>query len=121
MYEKEDVGLSTLLELNGEIYDQADGYWVKIEARRTVPTPQIPHGIRYSLTLHDRYGTRMLGFDNAHRIPCKGGRHIARRLDYDHRHRHSRDRGVPYIFVSAYQLLADFFHAVDVTLEELKS
>jgi hypothetical protein len=46
MHEREDVGLSTLLELDGEIYDQGDGYWVKIEARRVVPTRQIPHGIR---------------------------------------------------------------------------
>jgi hypothetical protein len=121
MHEREDVGLSTLLELDGEIYDQGDGYWVKIEARRVVPTLHVPHGIRYSLTLHDRYGMRMLGFDNAHAIPCKGRRHVARRLDYDHRHRHSRDRGVPYIFVSAHRLLADFFHAVDATLESLKS
>jgi hypothetical protein len=63
----------------------------------------------------------MLGFDNAHAIARKGRRHVARRLDYDHRHRHSRDRGVPYIFVSAHQLPADFFLAVDVTLESLRS
>ncbi len=28
----------------------------------------MPHGIRYALTLHDRYGTRLLGFDNAHAV-----------------------------------------------------
>ena len=28
----EDVGIETLLLLNGEIYDQGNGYWIKIEA-----------------------------------------------------------------------------------------
>ncbi len=43
-----------------------NGYRVKIDARRVAPNAQIPHGIRYSLTLHDRYNRRVPGFDNAH-------------------------------------------------------
>jgi hypothetical protein len=31
------------------------------------PDEHVPHGIRYALTLHDRYGTRLLGYDNAPR------------------------------------------------------
>lgn len=27
---KEDEGLATLLLLNGEIYDQGNGYWIKL-------------------------------------------------------------------------------------------
>jgi len=65
---KEDVGLETLLLLNGEIYDQDNGYWIKIEAWRIEANEHVPHGIRYALTLHDRYGTRLLGFDNAHAV-----------------------------------------------------
>ena len=38
-----------------------------------------PNGIRYSFTLHDVDGARLLGFDNAHGVP--------RRHEYEHRHR----------------------------------
>jgi hypothetical protein len=31
-------------------------------------TPERPHGLKYSLTLHAEDGARLLGFDNAHRI-----------------------------------------------------
>jgi hypothetical protein len=103
----EDVGLETLLLLNGEIYDQGNGYWIKIEAWQVEANEHVPHGVRYALTLHDRYGTRLLGFDNAHA--------------YDHRHRHIRDKGVPYEFTSPQQLLEDFFNEVDRVIEESKS
>jgi hypothetical protein len=55
-----------LLDLDGEVIVQDRGYWVKIEARRRNPSPHVPRGIDYSLTLHDKYGKRVLGFDNAH-------------------------------------------------------
>ena len=117
-----DVGLDTLLLLNGEIYDQGDGYWVKIEAWQVESTAYIPHGVRYALTLHDRYGTRLMGFDNAHAVkPPRRNGFTGRRLTYDHRHRHSKDRGVPYEFISPGQLLKDFFDEVDRVLKELQS
>jgi len=117
-----DVGLDTLLLLNGEIYDQGNGYWVKIEAWQVESSAHIPHGVRYALTLHDRYGTRLMGFDNAHAVkPPKRNGFTGSRLTYDHRHRHSRDRGVPYEFVSPDQLLRDFFDEVDRVLKELQS
>jgi hypothetical protein len=53
--------LDFLLDLDGEVIVQDRGYWVKIEARRRNPSPQVPHGIDYSLTLHDKYGKRVLG------------------------------------------------------------
>ncbi len=119
---KEDAGLETLLLPNGEIYDQGNGYWLKIEAWRVAANEHVPHGVRYALTLHDRYGTRLLGFDNAHAVkPTKRQRHTGRRLAYDHRHRHARDKGVPYEFTSAQQLLEDFFREVDQVLEETSS
>ena len=40
--------------------------WVKFDSWRVDPTAEIPHGIRYSLTLHDRFNHRILGYDNAH-------------------------------------------------------
>jgi hypothetical protein len=63
--------LDFLLDLDGEVIVQERGYWVKIEARKRNPSPHVPHGIDYSLTLHDRYGKRVLGFDNAHAVPKK--------------------------------------------------
>lgn len=69
---KEDETLSTLLDPDGEIFPMDNGYWTKFEAWRVDPEPHIPHGIRYSLSLHDRCNRRILGFDNAHAIrPAK--------------------------------------------------
>lgn len=41
------------------------------------------------------------------------------RKTYDHRHRHSKDEGIPYEFVDAYQLIKDFWSEVDKTLKML--
>ena len=53
-YSKEDVSLDTLLDLDGEVFPMDNGYWTKYEVSRVIPTQHIPHGVRYSLTLHDR-------------------------------------------------------------------
>ena len=115
-----DTGLDTLLDLDGFIVDQGDGYWLKIEAKLLdSSTPERPHGISYSLTLHDSSNQRILGFDNAHAIrPPKSKRYAGRRVEYDHKHRNINDKGVPYEFVDAYQLLKDFFNEVDKVLKE---
>lgn len=114
-------GITTLIELHGQIIDQGDGYWIKIEAWQVAVTEEIPHGIRYSLTLHEPYGKRILGYDNAHaaKRPKKFG-YSGIRLPYDHKHQHASDNGVPYEFRDAYQLLADFFSEVDRVLKEIK-
>lgn len=113
-----DKDVEPLLDLDGSILDQGNGYWIKIEARRVRPTPGVPHGIAYSLTLHDRYGTRVLGFDNAHAVKPRGRfKYAGRILGHDHVHRRPRDQGVPYGYSSALRLLEDFFAAVDRVLE----
>jgi hypothetical protein len=122
MQPRNDPGLQTLLLLDGEIYDQGGGHWLRIQAWPVVPDKHIPQGIRYSLTLHDRYGSRLLGYDNAHGVRPPGRmRYSGRRVTYDHRHRHPRDKGVPYEFTSADQLLKDFFDEVDRTLKQAGS
>ena len=91
-----DHSLDTLLLLHGEVYDQGDGFWIRIEAWKVAADEHIPHGVRYALTLHDRHGARLLGYDNAHAVkPPKRNRFAGRRLAYDHKHRHARDKGVP--------------------------
>jgi hypothetical protein len=114
-----DIGLETLLDLDGSILEQEGGYWMKLEARRVPVSEHLLHGIRYSLTLHDRYGTRVLGYDNAHAVkPPKKFKFAGQRLPYDHRHRTSSDKGVPYAFESAQRLLEDFFAEVDRVIKE---
>ncbi len=114
-----DTGLETLLDLDGSILEQEGGYWMKIEARRVPVSGHLLHGIRYSVTLHDRYGTRVLGYDNAHAVkPPKKFKFAGQRLPYDHRHRTSSDKGVPYAFETAHRLLEDFFAEVDRVIKE---
>lgn len=40
-----DVGLNTLLDLDGSILEQGGGYWIKIEARRVLASEHAVHGI----------------------------------------------------------------------------
>jgi len=57
-----------LLDLDGQVFVvEAKGeYWVRFVVRRVDPSPERPHGLTYSLTLHGPRGTRPIGFDNAH-------------------------------------------------------
>jgi len=117
-----DKGLDYLLDLDGEILAQEGGAWIKIEARKLDrASKEYPQAIKYCLTLHDRYGKRLLGFDNAHQLKTrKRGRYQGRSIAYDHKHITPGDKGTPYIFESAEQLLSDFFAAADKTLRGRK-
>lgn len=105
-----DSSIETLLELDGEVFPMENGYWTKFEARRIEPKKHVPHGILYSFTLHDRNSIRVLGFDNAHAHRHKKKKYGARNITWDHEHRGNRVH--PYRFVSASQLLEDFWIAV---------
>lgn len=113
--------IQTLLDLNDEVIDQEDGYWIKIEAWEVPQTRDIPHGVRYALTLPAPSGERILGYDNAHAVKVKGSKFSGQRLPFDHKHRHVADKGVPYEFKDAHQLLSDFLTEVDSVLREVKS
>ena len=110
------VGISTLLDLHHQVIDQEGGYWVKIEVWEVAVSSEIPHGIRYSLTLHDPSGRRIMGYDNAHSVKMRSG-YSGRKLPYDHKHRHPQDLGIRYVFKDAHQLLSDFFVDVDEALK----
>lgn len=69
-----------------------NGYWVKFESWRIEPNIQVPHGIRYSVTLHDRHNRRVLGFDNSHGFTPERKRFGARKTTWDHRHSGTRLR-----------------------------
>ena len=81
-------------------------------------TPERPHGLRYSLTLHDTNGTRLVGFDNAHIVPTHRGRYAAAPETADHWHRTGIDAGRPYEFKDAETLIEDFFNEVERVLKE---
>ena len=115
---KHDSGLGVLLLLNGEIFPMENGYWTKIEAKIVDANERIPHGIKYSLTLHDPNNTRILGYDNAHGIKSKKRKYGAKRLVWDHRH--ERKNVEPYEFDDAVQLLEDFWADVERILAEVK-
>jgi len=58
-----DPSLDTLLELYGVMYavDDTGCCWVKFEVARIDATQERPHGLRYSLTLHDEKGLARWG------------------------------------------------------------
>ena len=62
-----DLGLDTLLDLNGQtLFVDELGHWMKFIVLRTEVTPERPHGLSYSLTLHAPDGAKLVGFDNVH-------------------------------------------------------
>jgi hypothetical protein len=111
-----DPGLDALLLLAGERFVVESGFWVKFDVTRVSPSPEKPHGLDYSLTLHDAGGARILGFDNAHPIREGSGPGAQTRIEYDHRHKEERVRW--YDYKDAATLLADFWNEVDLMLKE---
>jgi len=83
----------------------------KFEVRLVEPNNNIPHGVRYSLTLHDRRNERVLGYDNAHAVKVSKRKLLAERNEWDHKHQ--KTRIYPYEFISAGQLLEDFWKDVN--------
>jgi hypothetical protein len=115
---KRDPCLDTLLHLDGQQFfaDTGQTFTVKFEVKECDVTPERPHGIRYSLTLHDEDMTRVLGFDNAHRITEGYGPGARTRIEYDHKHKGKRIRF--YDYRDAGTLLEDFWKEVDAILQE---
>jgi hypothetical protein len=113
-----DESLAYLLELDGEEIVYEGGFVARFRVKKISPTSKRPHGIAYSLTFHAPDGRRLMGYDNGHGVPHRGGRYVARRTAFDHWHRDETDSGRPYRFVSAERLVADFFDEVARILEE---
>jgi len=115
--EEPDYALEYLLGYDGLIHWLNNGYFLKFEIRRVDPEELRPHGVRYSLSLHDASGKRILGFDNAHPVkhPGRAGR---RAKTADHWHRTGSDEGRPYSYRGADKLLEDFFVEVRRVLAE---
>jgi hypothetical protein len=116
--EKRDPTLDTLLDLDGQVLvlDEEGEYWVKFEVKRVAVTPQRPHGLYHSLTLHGQENERLIGFDNAHATRQSAGPGGKARGTYDHRHRFHTIR--QYQNRDAAALLTDFWIEVDTVLRE---
>ena len=115
----DEAELELLLALDGVQFEMAAGAIVEFAARRVDATPERPHGISYALVLRPKAGgLPWVRFDNAHAVAEKGRRHQRRRIVYDHWHRMAKDKGRPYQFTTAAQLLEDFWREVKRTLDE---
>jgi hypothetical protein len=113
-----DETLAYLIELDGEeiIYD--GGFIARFKVTKVAATPEKPHGISYSLTFHAADGRRLMGYDNAHGVPRRGGRFVRPQAEFDHWHRDETDEGRPYKFAGAEKLIADFFDEITRILQE---
>ena len=111
----QNPGLDYLLDLDGEIFPMDNGYWTKFDVKAVEPNENIPHGIKYSLTLHNRNNTRVLGYDNAHGIKVKKGKFAVQKTAWDHKHK--RNQVGNYEFESAGKLVEDFWNDVNKIMD----
>jgi hypothetical protein len=113
-----DTSLDTLLLLDGDTFfaDAKGEHLVKFVVKQVPVTSERPHGLNHSLTLHDKGGIRLLGFDNAHAIREGTGPGARTRIEYDHRHSGETVRF--YVYQDAATLLADFWTEVDAILQK---
>ncbi len=93
------------------VVDPDGNHWVRFVVTRVPVSPEKPHGLDYSLTLHGPENQRLVGFDNAHPV----GRQVLGGPQ-DHRHRLRTIR--QYDYRDAATLLGDIWSTVDAILRE---
>jgi len=110
---KKDFGIEKLLFLNGDRYfiDDKGELEAIFKVTSVAESPEIPHGIKYTLLLLNAKGERIVCFDNAHAVTMGSGPGKKRSKQYDHKH--IGNRVVPYEFEDAFKLLKDFWDEVD--------
>jgi hypothetical protein len=108
-----DRTLDVLLDFHGQVLvvDPAGEHWVRFVVNKVPISPEKPHGLDYSLTLHGPDNERLAGFDNAHPVAEQ-----KRGDPQDHRHRLRSIKA--YEYKDAATLLADFWTIVDAVLRE---
>ncbi len=114
---QKDFGLEVLLSLDGEVFPMDNGCWTKFEVKVIQPNLNVPHGIRYSLTLHDHLNRRVIGYDTAHAVKPKRNRYCGHRIIWDHKH--VKEIVKPYEFENAGQLIEDFWNDVNKLLDSM--
>jgi len=66
-----DSSLDALLDLMVKSFQWIMVIGLNLRFFELKKAKHIPHGIKYSLTLHDKYNKRIIGFDNAHAFKTK--------------------------------------------------
>jgi hypothetical protein len=112
---RRDEGLDRLLDLDGFLAEIGGGFWVKIVAQRVPRDEHRPHGVSYTLTLHDATGRRVFGIDNAHVVRLTGGPAGRSSATRDHLHRGESVRS--YAYRDADMLMDDFWREVEAILK----
>ena len=108
-----------MLGLDGASFEIATGYLVEFKVQRTDVTAQRPHGISYALVFRAKAGgLPLVRFDNAHAVPRPSGRYVREPKAFDHWHQTEWDKGRPYPFSTAIQLLDDFWREVKRSMQE---
>jgi len=109
--EPRDPTLDVLLDLDGQVLRSGGWALGPLLVTRVPVSPEKPHGLDYSLTLHGPGGERLVGFDNAHPVAAqkRGG-------PQDHGHRLRTIKA--YEYRDAATLLGDFWTTVDSVLRE---
>lgn len=113
---RRDEGLDRLLDLDGFLAEVGGSFPVKIVARRVPPDVHRPHGVSYTLTLHDPAGRRVFGIDNAHVVRLTSGPAGRSSSSRDHLHRGESVR--PYAYRDAETLMDDFWREVEAVLKK---
>ena len=113
-----DPGAEVLLDLDGQVFvvDEKSGHGVRFSVNRVASTPERPHGLKYSLTLHGPDGSRLIGFDNAQTVRESRSPGGKSRGPLDHKHRLETVR--PCRFKDAATLVEEFWTEVDKLLRE---
>ena len=117
MVKKRDHSVELLLDLDGLNCAQEGGYSIKYEVSAVSTSPERPHGIKYSLTLHDPQGARIFGIDNAHRPKNRGGPAARSKRSEAADHLHRGGRVFAYEFKDAETLLDNFDKGVNAALK----
>lgn len=113
----QDDTLSQLLALDGERFTLEIGFFVKLESGRVEITEGKPHDFKYSLSLHQKDGTRIFAIKNVHAVAEKKGKFSARMITHDHQHIEAKDPGRPYEFSNPRKLLEDFWTEADYRIK----
>jgi hypothetical protein len=113
---RREEALERFLDLDGFLAEVGGGFWVKVIARRVPPAEHRPHGLSYSLTLHEPGGRRVFGIDNAHLVRVAKG--PAGRTVGTHDHLHRGDAVHRYSFRDPDTLIADFWREVEAVLKQ---
>jgi len=112
-------GWDYIFDLHRRKISYDNGYWVTMRVTKVVPSDGRPHGIKYSLTLHDQNDDRILGYDNSHGIDVASGpaKKSSRPRRFDHIDRRGKP-SIPYEFTTPFKLVEDFCTHVEQILKE---